>query len=78
MHKHRCSNGHIWEHINDCHGWSIETLFNAAHTCPECGEQQFWKYEGAAPCNIQHMRQCTMSEPLPVELIAKLHQWTGL
>lgn len=35
FHFHRCSNGHIWKHGEECRG------NEKAHTCPRCKELQY-------------------------------------
>ena|SRR5579863_8916913 len=78
MHKHKCTKGHIWEHRNGCFTFGPSELFEASHTCPECGEYQDHKYAGPEASNTKHFHQCTMSESIPAETMAKLHQWTGI
>lgn len=40
-HKHQCpACGCIWEHGDDC----VDS--ESAHTCPRCGERQWFKYNG--------------------------------
>jgi NAD-dependent SIR2 family protein deacetylase len=38
MHQHECDACHtVWQHGEECHG------DKAAHTCPTCGQMQWWK-----------------------------------
>lgn len=37
-HKHRCSQGHVWEHSDALYGNA------AAHTCPQCKEVVWRKW----------------------------------
>lgn len=40
-HKHKCQTcGNVWEHENAC------VNNKPAHTCRECGSEQWWKYDG--------------------------------
>lgn len=44
MHKHKCpSCAHIWEHETAALRGNKE-LYDAAHHCPRCGTEQFYKH----------------------------------
>ncbi len=49
-HKHKCDNcDAVWEHADSCGGFLTllsDAEVSAAHTCPNCGEYQSWKYHG--------------------------------
>lgn len=41
FHRHQCKNcDHVWEHSDEC----IANKF--AHICPQCGQEQWRKYDG--------------------------------
>jgi predicted RNA-binding Zn-ribbon protein involved in translation (DUF1610 family) len=45
-HKHQCEEcGTVWEHSNMCAG------DDDAHMCPDCGESQYYHYDGDMSVN---------------------------
>jgi predicted nucleic acid-binding Zn-ribbon protein len=41
IHKHKCDRcGAVWQHPDTCFG------DERSHLCPNCGEEQTWKYFG--------------------------------
>ena len=53
LHKHKCICGHVWEHSDNCGGDTN------AHTCPNCGAEQWMRYYGDEPVSEP------VSEPNP-------------
>jgi len=56
-HKHKCPNpecGHVWKHDTIALRNDREA-YNAAHHCPRCGTEQFWKHYDCADDEFEDM-----------------------
>jgi predicted RNA-binding Zn-ribbon protein involved in translation (DUF1610 family) len=43
FHRHKCNCGHIWSHSDNCRKNTV------AHTCPNCGKEEWVRYNGPEP-----------------------------
>lgn len=56
-HKHRCSNGHVWEHEAQVARMLDKELNKLDHTCGVCGEVQYVRVieEERTKARVQHL-----------------------
>jgi hypothetical protein len=50
----------VWEHGDNCSWANLDSTFEQAHSCPECGTFQNRKYYGAE--EPQHVGECVLGE----------------
>ncbi len=64
FHKHKCPDCEtVWEHTNACaDGETGECSYDEAHSCPQCGAFESWKFGGDEPPTITNGLKCYWSD----------------